>query len=95
MESLDLHDFEDAKSTDREGGRERELSRIRFGETRLLKGNVEFDHFKGLVRRSWAPLKKVEEEEKDCGKIMYGCSIGTMGVEIILIPHLKRFISFN
>lgn len=48
MESLDLHDFENAKSTDREGGRERELSRIRFGETRLLKGNVEFDHFKGL-----------------------------------------------
>lgn len=47
MESLDLHDFEDAKSTDREGGRERELSRIRFGETRLQKGNV--DHFKGLL----------------------------------------------
>lgn len=38
--------------TEREGGRERELSRIRFGETRLLKGNVgnvEFDHFKGLL----------------------------------------------
>lgn len=70
MESLDLHDFEDAKSTDREGGRERELSRIRFGETRLLKGNVEFDHFKGLLWRSWEPLKKkVEEEEKDCEKL--------------------------
>lgn len=55
--------------TEREGGRERELSRIRFGKTRLLKGNVEFDHFKGLVRRSWAPLKKVEEEEKDCEKL--------------------------
>lgn len=71
MESLDLHDFEDAKSTDREGGRERELSRIRFGETRLQKGNV--DHFKGLLWRSWAPLKKkkkkVEEEEKDCEKL--------------------------
>lgn len=30
---------------------------------------MEFEHFKGLVGRSWSPLKKEEEEEKDCEKL--------------------------
>lgn len=31
---------------------------------------MEFELFKGLVGRSWSPLKKEEEEEeKDCEKL--------------------------
>lgn len=50
MESLDLHDFEDAKSTDREGGREGERAfQNKVWRDKTAKGNVEFDHFKGLL----------------------------------------------